>query len=117
MESNLTKWQSIDALKAKYDVFVRNMKKIDDSLAVFQTDLAPVMPEFSIARATEHVQALAADSDMLSLSAKTGAGMADWLAWLRAQIQAHRQAVQAGDILQVKTQPEGAALHAAGGGS
>lgn len=37
MEKNLTIWQSVTALKKKYDQFVRNIKKIDDYDTILRT--------------------------------------------------------------------------------
>ncbi len=99
-----------DDKPAKYPVIFRAA----DLVLVTKTDLAPLLPEFSIARSRQHVQALASAAPLITLSAKTGEGMADWLQWLRSAVKARAEAVQDGDSLRVKTQPEGAALHAAG---
>ncbi len=42
MEQHVAHWQSVAAMKAQYDRFVRNMKKIGDHLKVLETDLASV---------------------------------------------------------------------------
>ena len=42
MEKNISRWQSVSALKNEYDLFVRNIKKIDDHVAVLRTDLDPL---------------------------------------------------------------------------
>jgi len=42
MEQNITKWRSVSEMKNKYDLFVRNLKKIDDCISVIRTDLAPL---------------------------------------------------------------------------
>lgn len=40
MEKNIAKWQSITEMKSKYDLFVRNIKRIDGYKTILQTDLA-----------------------------------------------------------------------------
>ena len=41
MEQNLSIWRSVPELKNKYDLFVRNLKKIEDHQNMAGTDLAP----------------------------------------------------------------------------
>jgi hypothetical protein len=40
MEKNLSKWQSIEEMRKNYDLFIRNIKKIDDYLAEVKADPA-----------------------------------------------------------------------------
>ena len=42
MEKHIAMWQSVTALRGKYDQFVRNLKKIADFESHIQTDLAPL---------------------------------------------------------------------------
>lgn len=42
MEKHLEKWQSVPEIRNRYDRFVRNLKKIDDHLAVLKTELTPL---------------------------------------------------------------------------
>jgi chromosome segregation ATPase len=42
MEKNLAAWQSVEEMRKDYDLFVRNLKKIDDDLAEIKKDLAPL---------------------------------------------------------------------------
>lgn len=42
MEKNISKWRAVSAMKKKYDLFVRNIKKIDDYMSAGNTDIAPL---------------------------------------------------------------------------
>jgi hydrogenase nickel incorporation protein HypB len=97
-----------DDKPAKYPVIFRAA----DSVLVTKVDLGPVIPEFSVDRVRGHVRALASAAPLITLSAKTGDGMASWLAWLRAEVDAQAQRVREGRSIRAKTQPEGARLHA-----
>ena len=50
MEENLSKWQSVKELKKKYDLFVRNIKKIDDYDTILRTDFAPLKEKKAISK-------------------------------------------------------------------
>jgi len=50
MEKNLSKWQSVKELKKKYDLFVRNIKKIDDYDTILRTDFAPLKEKRAISK-------------------------------------------------------------------
>jgi hydrogenase nickel incorporation protein HypB len=104
-----------DDKPAKYPVIFRAA----DAVLVSKTDLCPVMPEFSIDRVRAHVQALASDAPLITVSCKSAAAMAGWLDWLRHGLAQQQQRLRSGDTLRVRPQPEGARLHGlkAGGGS
>ncbi len=53
-------------------------------VVVTKSDLMPYL-DFELATFRELVQGLNADAPVIALSAKTGAGMAEWIAWLLAR--------------------------------
>ena len=55
-----------------------------DVVVVTKSDLMPYL-DFELATFRELVQGLNADAPVIALSAKTGAGMAEWIAWLLAR--------------------------------
>ncbi len=97
-----------DDKPAKYPVIFRAA----DNVLVTKADLNPLMPEFRIASVEEHVRALASQSPLTALSAKSGEGMARWLAWLDQQIGVLKARTEAGESLRPRVQPDGASLHA-----
>jgi hydrogenase nickel incorporation protein HypB len=70
-----------DDKPAKYPVMFRAA----DLMLLSKTDLLPYLTEFSPARAEACLRQLACHAPALRLSAKDGAGMADWIAWLLAE--------------------------------
>jgi hydrogenase nickel incorporation protein HypB len=99
-----------DDKPAKYPVMFRAA----DLMLVTKTDLLAVIEEFSTERATRAYRALAQEGPVLALSAKTGAGLDAWLAWLRWEVAAQKARAAAGETLRPKVQPDGVALHARG---
>ncbi len=97
-----------DDKPAKYPVIFRAA----DMVLVTKNDLAPLLSEFSLERVRHHTRALASSAPLIPLSSKTGRGLAAWLDWLRGEIQAQRQRLAAGQTARVRTQPDGARLHA-----
>lgn len=69
-----------DDKPSKYPVMVHAA----DQVIISKTDLLPYIEEFSVARARNAVKSIRADLPILELSAKTGNGMADWMAWLNS---------------------------------
>jgi hypothetical protein len=51
----------------------------------------------------------------MRLSAKTGDGMADWLAWLSGEVESYRLLREARKTLVPRVQSEGRSLHAGSG--
>ena len=74
-----------DDKPAKYPVMFRAA----DLLLVTKTDLLPVMDDFKTESATRYFRQLANPAPVLSLAAKTGSGMSDWIAWLRTTYTNH----------------------------
>jgi hydrogenase nickel incorporation protein HypB len=97
-----------DDKPAKYPVMFRAA----DLVLVTKTDFLAVMDDFDPARAEGALRRLASAAPVLPLSARTGAGLAGWLEWLRAEVTAQRRRAAAGETLRPAVQPEGAALHA-----
>ncbi len=64
---------------AKYPVMFRAA----DAVLISKADLLPVLDDFDPAQAASYLRQLANPAPLIELSAKTGAGMDDWLAWLR----------------------------------
>lgn len=67
-----------DDKPSKYPVMVHAA----DQVVISKTDLLPYIEEFSVTRARQALNSIRADLPILELSAKTGTGMADWMAWL-----------------------------------
>ena len=97
-----------DDKPAKYPVMFRAA----DLMLIAKTDLLPAIEEFSTGRATQAFRALAQAGPVLAVSAKTGAGLEAWLAWLRWEVAAQKARAAAGETTRPRIQPEGAALHA-----
>ncbi|UCG72925.1 MAG: hydrogenase nickel incorporation protein HypB [Chromatiales bacterium] len=102
-----------DDKPAKYPVIFRAA----DLVLLTKQDLAPVMPEFSGERAADAVRSLASTAPVHGVSVKTGDGLADWCAWLRAEYRAQQVRRRDGSTVRPRVQPDGARLHAAAGGA
>jgi len=76
-----------DDKPAKYPVMFRTA----DAVIVSKADLLPYLDDFDPERARQAVRALANQAPIMSLSAKSGEGIEDWLAWLRAEVDAQRR--------------------------
>ena len=100
-----------DDKPAKYPVMFRAA----DLMLVTKTDLLPYLMEFSPERAEGCLRKLASRSPAIKLSAKTGEGMADWLAWLSGEVESYRLLREARKTLVPRVQSEGRSLHAGSG--
>ena len=96
-----------DDKPAKYPVMFRAA----DLLLISKVDLSPAMPEFDIAEAERHFRELANPAPVLHVSAKQGAGLDAWIAWLDSEIGDHRRRLRDGQTIEPSIAPEGAALH------
>jgi hydrogenase nickel incorporation protein HypB len=76
-----------DDKPAKYPVMFRAA----DLVLLTKADLLPVMDDFDPIRAEAALRGLATEASLLTLSAKKGQGMADWLDWVRAESVALRR--------------------------
>jgi len=90
------------------------MVRAADLMLLTKTDLLAVIDEFSPERATRAFRALAQEGPVLAVSAKTGAGLEAWLAWLRWEVAAQKARTAAGETVRPKIQADGVALHAQG---
>ena len=96
-----------DDKPAKYPVMFRG----SDLLLLTKADLLPVLEDFDPAAAEGHLRALANPAPVLTLSARKGLRLEDWLDWLRAEVAGQRERLARGDSLTPAIQPDGARLH------
>jgi len=75
-----------DDKPAKYPVMFRTA----DVVLITKSDLLAVLDDFDTARAANYLQQLANPSPLIELSAKTTAGMAAWLDWIRSEVARRR---------------------------
>jgi hydrogenase nickel incorporation protein HypB len=99
-----------DDKPAKYPVMFRAA----DLLLLTKIDLAPVLTDFDVGRATQAFRQLANTAPVLHVAARNGEGLQQWLDWLDGQLGAQRNRVQTGASLRPAVQPDGAHLHGAG---
>ena len=83
-----------DDKPAKYPVMFRGA----DLVMLSKTDLLPVLDDFDPQRAENYLRNLASSAPLIRTSAKSGAGIDDWLEWLRARVE-HQRAATAGQAL------------------
>ena len=67
---------------AKYPVMFRAA----DLVTISKADLLPVLDDFDTDYATTCLRQLASQAPVMEVSAKTGAGVAEWLGWLRRSL-------------------------------
>jgi hydrogenase nickel incorporation protein HypB len=75
-----------DDKPAKYPVMFRSA----DLVLISKSDLLPVLDDFKPENAKQYLHDIASDAPVLELSAKSGAGMDQWFAWLDAGIGKQR---------------------------
>ena len=78
----------------KYPVIFRGA----DMVLLTKCDLLPYIEEFDVARARRSVGRVRGSGPIAEVSAKIGDGVDGWIAWLRSELRAQREAV---DIHQV----------------
>ncbi|VAW72453.1 [NiFe] hydrogenase nickel incorporation-associated protein HypB, partial [hydrothermal vent metagenome] len=76
-----------DDKPAKYPVIFR----ISDLMLLSKTDLLEMLDDFDPEQARRHLRNLANGAPVIELSAKTGAGLQDWLDWLQQELTACRR--------------------------
>ncbi|MCX7098807.1 MAG: hydrogenase nickel incorporation protein HypB [Methylococcales bacterium] len=79
-----------DDKPAKYPVMFRAA----DLLLISKTDLLPFLDDFSVEKAEQNQHNLANTAPVLAISAKDGAGLDAWIAWLHAEIAQHKARLQ-----------------------
>ncbi len=97
-----------DDKPSKYPVMFRAA----DLVLLTKMDLAPHLPDFRPERARDNLQQLATAAKCMELSAQSGAGMGDWLAWLSESRNSHCRDLQTGHNRRPRVATEGALLHA-----
>lgn len=76
-----------DDKPAKYPVMFR----ASDLMLLTKMDLLPFMDDFDPARAKRFLQELANPAPVISLSARKGEGLDQWLDWLHEALRQHRE--------------------------
>ena len=98
-----------DDKPAKYPVMFRAA----DLLLLTKIDLAPILTDFDVERATRAFRQLANPAPVMHIAARSGDGMQEWLDWLAGELAAQRDRLRAGASLRPAVQPDGAHLHGA----
>ena len=80
-----------DDKPSKYPIMFRAA----DQTLITKIDLSPYIEEFDIARARANITAIRGDLPIIELSAKTGKGIEDWIAWLLECINERKLDTQA----------------------
>jgi hydrogenase nickel incorporation protein HypB len=88
------------------------MFRAADLVLLTKIDLAPHLPDFRPDRARDYLQQLATEAQCTELSAQSGAGMDDWIAWLAAARDSYRHELQHGHNRRPHLASEGQLLHA-----
>jgi len=96
-----------DDKPAKYPVMFRAA----DLMLLTKTDLLDVLDDFEPRKAEQNLRQLASDAPVFELSARRGDGLANWITWLKQQVEAQLSRVKKGESLKPAIQKEGAQLH------
>ena len=99
-----------DDKPAKYPVMFRAA----DVMLISKTDLLPYLTEFSPERAEHALRDLASSVPTLRVSAKTGAGVDAWIAWLTTEREHYRNLLAGQQTLTPRLEAEGRKRHALG---
>jgi hydrogenase nickel incorporation protein HypB len=91
----------------KYPVMFRAA----DLVLLTKMDLAMHLPEFQSRRAQDHLQRLATSARCHEMSARTGAGMREWMDWLTDSVDTHRLDLSEGQNRRPRIESDGALLH------
>jgi len=97
-----------DDKPAKYPVMFRAA----DIMLLSKSDLLSVIDDFKPEKAEHYLRQLANPAPAISLSAKTGKDMQDWLAWLEQEIETHRTSIRNGETTRPTIQADGIRFHA-----
>ncbi len=103
-----------DDKPAKYPVMFRAANLI----LLSKSDLLPVLDDFDVSKAEEHIRNLANPAPVLQLSARKSSivedyGMEAWINWLKQQIKHYKSHLDSGETVLPKIQREGQTLHEA----
>ena len=99
-----------DDKPAKYPVMFRAA----DLMLLTKADLLAVLDDFDPAKAETCLRNLANPAPVITLSAKTGDGLQDWVNWLEQAASAQQDRIKTGTTRRPAIQPDGAQLHAHG---
>jgi hydrogenase nickel incorporation protein HypB len=99
-----------DDKPAKYPVMFRAA----DLLLITKIDLAPVLTDFDVDRATTAFRRLANPAPVMHMAAPRAVGMDGWLLWLEGQLESQRERVTRGVSQRPAVQADGARLHGTG---
>lgn len=96
-----------DDKPSKYPVMFRAA----DLMLLTKIDLLAVLDDFDVARAETNLRALANPAPVIRLSARKGAGIEQWITWLRKEVRDQRHRVASRISLKPAIQPDGTKLH------
>ncbi len=103
-----------DDKPAKYPVMFRAANLI----LLSKSDLLPVLDDFDVSKAEEHIRNLANPAPVLQLSARKSSivedhGMEAWINWLKQQVKHYKSHLDSGETVLPRIQREGQTLHEA----
>ena len=81
---------------------------------ITKADLLSVLDDFSVENAETNIRNLANPAPVMQVSARKGAGMEQWIDWLKHQLAHYRAHVDRGETVLPNIQREGQQLHAVG---
>ncbi len=96
-----------DDKPAKYPVMFRAA----DLMLLTKIDLLAVLDDFDPQRAETALRRLANDAPALRISARSHAGLENWIAWLKREHAAQRQRLVQHDTLRPAVMPDGRLMH------
>jgi len=96
-----------DDKPAKYPVMFRAA----DLVLLSKSDLLPVLDDFDPQRAEQALRKLASTAPLYPVSARRGAGLDRWIAWLHAELGAQRVRTAGGQTVRPAIQPDGLRFH------
>lgn len=96
-----------DDKPSKYPVMFRAA----DLMLLTKTDLLDVLDDFDTAKAEHNLRQLANSAPVITLSAKRGDGIEDWMNWLEEQMVEQLERVKKGGTLRPAIQADGAKIH------
>ena len=86
--------------------------EIEENLeAIWTMEVLPYLEEFDPKRSEQYLRQLSNPAEMIQVSAKSGEGLEQWLAWLRHELAHYRRHLASGTTLTPALQPEGQQPH------
>jgi hydrogenase nickel incorporation protein HypB len=99
-----------DDKPVKYPVMFRAA----DLMVISKADLLPVLDDFEVQRAEQHLRQIASDAPVIQTSARKQPGIMPWLDWLKQQVTLQKQRVAKQQTHIPRIQADGQQLHAHG---